>query len=81
LWYQRADLIQILYDIAIPNVNLRLKASVTSIDASAPSCTLASGEVVPCDLIIGADGVKSMIREFVVGHVDKPVATGDAAYR
>lgn len=70
-----------LYDIAIPNVNLRLKASVIAIDATKPSCTLASGEVISCDLIIGADGVKSIIREFVVGHVDKPVATGDAAYR
>lgn len=33
------------------------------------------------DLIIGADGVKSLTREYVVGKPDKPTPTGDAAYR
>lgn len=54
---------------------------MVSIDAENASCTLVSGEVVKGDVIIGADGVKSMIREEVVGGEDKPVPTGDAAFR
>ncbi|KAG8931267.1 hypothetical protein FRC03_011366 [Tulasnella sp. 419] len=77
----RADFHKLLYDLTIPFVNLRLGSRVVSIDGDKASCTLASGEVVEGDVIIGADGVKSMIREQVVGHEDKPVPTGDAAFR
>ena len=34
-----------------------------------------------CDLIIGADGIKSITRQIVVGHPDNAMKTGDAAYR
>ncbi|KAG9012944.1 hypothetical protein FRB90_006426, partial [Tulasnella sp. 427] len=80
----RADFHRLLYDLTIglkDKVTLRLKSHVSSIDADAPSCKLASGEVINCDLIIGADGVKSTIRQAVVGRADNPVPTGDAAYR
>lgn len=73
-----------LYDLTIglkDQVTLRLNAHVASIDADAPACKLASGETVKCDLIIGADGVKSIIREAVIGRKDHAVPTGDAAYR
>ena len=50
-------------------------------DPSVPTLTLESGEVVKADLVIGADGIKSLTREYVVGGPDKPTATGDAAYR
>lgn len=50
-------------------------------DPTLPEMTLQSGETVRADLIIGADGVKSTIREVVVGGPDKPNSTGDAAYR
>lgn len=62
-------------------VIIRLSSHVQSIDPSKPSLTLSSGEVIHCDLIVGADGVKSMIREVVVGGPDRPRPTGDAAYR
>ncbi|QRV81381.1 FAD-binding domain protein [Ceratobasidium sp. AG-Ba] len=77
----RADFHKLLYDITVPLIDLRLNSLVTSIDPDAPSITLKSGETFKCDLIVGADGVKSAIREVVVGHVDRPVDTGDAAYR
>ncbi|KAG8741018.1 hypothetical protein FRC10_003441 [Ceratobasidium sp. 414] len=77
----RADFHKLLYDITVPLITLRLNSLVTSVDPDAPSITLKSGEVFNCDLVIGADGVKSFIREMVVGHVDRPVDTGDAAYR
>lgn len=50
-------------------------------DPEAPSVTLASGEVVTADFVLGADGVGSRIRDIVVGKPDRPIATGDAAYR
>jgi len=37
--------------------------------------------VLRADLVVGADGVKSMVREVVLGEPTKAVATGDAAYR
>ncbi|KAG9050167.1 hypothetical protein FS837_007281 [Tulasnella sp. UAMH 9824] len=80
----RADFHRLLYDLTIAlkdQVTLRLKSHVSSIDPETPACKLSSGETVKCDLIIGADGVKSTIREAVVGHADSPVPTGDAAYR
>jgi salicylate hydroxylase len=62
-------------------VKVRLASTVKSINPSAPSVTLFNGETIHCNLLIGADGVKSMIREVVVGGPDRPRPTGDAAYR
>jgi salicylate hydroxylase len=70
-----------VYALAEPHCNIRVNCRVVSIDPSKPSATLASGEVVHADLLIGADGVKSLTREYVVGGPDKPKPTGDAAYR
>ena len=49
--------------------------------AGGPSVTLASGEVLYADLIVGADGVKSTLRKAVVGSDDRLTPTGNAAYR
>ncbi|KAH8833910.1 hypothetical protein DL96DRAFT_1703549 [Flagelloscypha sp. PMI_526] len=77
----RTDLQNMLLEIATPYMDLRLGARVVTIDPEAPSVTLESGEVVSGDMILGADGIKSIIREVVVGKVDKPISTGDAAFR
>ncbi|KAG2145434.1 uncharacterized protein EDB93DRAFT_1087020 [Suillus bovinus] len=77
----RADFHRMLHETAEPYCNIRINSRVVSVDPSKPSVTLASGEVVYADLLIGADGVKSVTREYVVGGPDKPRATGDAAYR
>ncbi|KAG2119399.1 hypothetical protein DEU56DRAFT_918564 [Suillus clintonianus] len=77
----RADFHRMLHDATEPHCNIRVNSRVVSVDPSKPSVTLASGEVVSADLIIGADGVKSITREYVVGGPDKPRSTGDAAYR
>ncbi|ELU40235.1 salicylate 1-monooxygenase [Rhizoctonia solani AG-1 IA] len=60
-------------------VKVRLASTVKSINPLAPSVTLFGGETMHCDLIVGADGVKSMIREVVVGGPDRPQPTGDVA--
>ncbi|KAN0091583.1 hypothetical protein V8E55_005149 [Tylopilus felleus] len=79
----RADFHRIVYDLAEPHprVTIRTNSRVVAVDPSKPSLTLESGEVVHADLIVGADGVKSLTREFVVGGPDKPTPTGDAAFR
>lgn len=70
-----------LYTAVERHSKIRVDCRVVSVDPSKPTVTLASGEVVSADLIIGADGVRSMTREYVVGGPDAPKATGDAAYR
>jgi salicylate hydroxylase len=77
----RADFHQLLFELAKPYMDLQLNSRVVSIDPSKPSLTLANGKVIYTDVIIGADGVKSYIREVVVGGPDKATPTGDAAYR
>ncbi|KAF8684732.1 hypothetical protein RHS04_01160 [Rhizoctonia solani] len=78
----RADLHRMLYKLVEQaGVKVRLASTVKSINPLAPSVTLFGGETMHCDLIVGADGVKSMIREVVVGGPDRPQPTGDAAYR
>ncbi|TFK47446.1 FAD/NAD(P)-binding domain-containing protein [Heliocybe sulcata] len=77
----RADFHKILFDLASSRMTLRLKSRVVGVDPSTPSLTLETGEVVKADLIVGADGLKSFVREVVIGGPDKPQATGDAVYR
>ena len=64
-------------------MTLRLGARVVNVDpdADTPSLTLASGEVVHGDLIVGADGVKSLVQRVVLGHTNPAEPTGDAVYR
>ncbi|KIJ60015.1 hypothetical protein HYDPIDRAFT_32595 [Hydnomerulius pinastri MD-312] len=77
----RADFHRMVFDLAEPYCNIRTNCRVVAMDPSIPTLTLESGEVVHADLVIGADGVKSLTREYVVGGLDKPTPTGDAAYR
>lgn len=79
----RADFHRLLLDLAEPVTKLRLNSTVVAIDPSSPkpSITLSTGEVLSADLIVGADGVKSMCREIVLGAPVKATPTGDAAYR
>jgi len=89
-YYQvhRADYHAMLHHLACtaPGVSIRLGATVCDVQPDpavigVPSVTLASGEVLYTDLIIGADGVKSKLQKAVTGIDDKPTPTGDAAYR
>ncbi|KAE9409683.1 FAD/NAD(P)-binding domain-containing protein [Gymnopus androsaceus JB14] len=77
----RADLYNMLYELAKPYITFRAGSRVTSIDPSTPSVTLDSGEKVTADVIIGADGIRSVVRDIVVGHPQKVKYTGDSAYR
>ncbi|KAJ7093875.1 hypothetical protein B0H15DRAFT_938310 [Mycena belliarum] len=77
----RADLLNMLFKLATPYMTLFLNSRVASVDPNLGQVTLESGRTFHGDVILGADGVKSMVRELVVGHPDKPIPTGDAAYR
>jgi salicylate hydroxylase len=70
-----------LFKLAAPYMTLHLNSRVVSLDPDLCQVTLESGQTFLGDVILGADGVKSMIREVVVGRPDKPTPTGDAAYR
>jgi salicylate hydroxylase len=75
----RADLISLLASAASEaGVTLRLGASVTG--AGPGTVTLATGETLTATLVIGADGVKSVVREKLNGRV-APFFTRQVAWR
>ena len=81
----RHDLHRMLLELIAPNCTIRLNSTVVSVNPDTPTekstVTLATGEVLHADLIIGADGVKSIIQQVVIGRVNPAQPTGDAAYR
>lgn len=67
-------------------MNLRLNSKVVSLDLEdqdRPSVTLQTGEVISGDLVIGADGIHSIVRNCVTGQTEIPLSipTGEVAYR
>lgn len=78
---------QKLHELASQNdlISVRFGCVVKSIDPgsdnSEPFVTLANEEKIKADAIIGADGIRSITREVVTGAKDRPIDTGDAAYR
>jgi salicylate hydroxylase len=83
LTVHRADLHNMLVTLvqSSEKVKIRLNSRVKSVDADSPSATLESGEVVHGDLIIGADGIRSYIRDVVLGEPTSVIPTGTAIYR
>lgn len=79
----RADLHKLLYDLVSPHVTIMLGSTVIGCnpDAASPSVTLASGETMMANLIVGADGMKSQIQEVVLGKPNTVELTGDAVHR
>ncbi|KAJ3851932.1 hypothetical protein EV368DRAFT_65322 [Lentinula lateritia] len=88
-WYvvHRADLYDMLFAKASPYIDLRMESKVVSLHfeqpSIGPSAILQTGEVIFADLIIGADGINSVVRNYVTGQTEIPlsVPTGDLAYR
>ena len=62
-------------------VTITLGSAVTRIDFEKPSVHIRNKPELHADLIIGADGLKSVCRELLLGHPDPPRLTGDLAYR
>ncbi|KAF9076291.1 FAD/NAD(P)-binding domain-containing protein, partial [Rhodocollybia butyracea] len=77
----RSDLYNILYELAKPRITFRPASRVTSVHPSEPSVVLESGEKITADVIIGADGIHSVVRDVVLGSPQRTKYTGDSAYR
>jgi len=79
--FHRADLHRVLID-ALPEGTIRLGTQVTSVeqDASGAVLVAADGTRIRTDAIISADGIKSPIRQQLVG-TDVPEFSGTVVYR
>lgn len=80
----RVDLQQILaaaFTGAAGAAHLHLGRTVTAVDADAGTLTLDDGTEVAGDVVVGADGVHSVVREAVVGPGHGPVYSGTSAFR
>ena len=62
-------------------VPIHMGCNVISFDDSVPALRLATGEKIIADVIIAADGIKSLARELVLGFDDKPKSSGYACFR
>lgn len=92
LTVHRGDLHQELLQLAIvqewegdlswgPPVEIRLGSSVRGISEDGLGVVLESGEELRGDLIVGADGVHSVVRNYVAQESGQPVHSGMAAFR
>ncbi|KAI1628978.1 salicylate hydroxylase [Exophiala viscosa] len=83
LHIHRADYHKIMVEEARKlGVDIQLDSFVTGIDFERPAVHVKNRkDPFLCDLIIGADGLKSVCREALLGHPDPPHLTGDLAYR
>ena len=80
----RVDLQKILFNKAISlgaAVELNCRMSSVESTSAGPKVLLTSGREVPCDLVVGADGLWSKCRESMLQRTDQPLPTGDLAYR
>lgn len=83
LHMHRADLIEILKRAAeFAGVQVRLGARVSAyvMDDTGVRVGLDTGGIIPCDLLVGADGVRSTVRRQMLGPED-PRYTGAIAWR
>ncbi|KAK6383741.1 hypothetical protein LTS17_003033 [Exophiala oligosperma] len=81
----RADLHKALFDRAAElGAELHVNSLVTDVrfdDNNVAFVTTKAGKVWQADLVVGADGLHSRCRSFILGKQDHPRHTGDMAYR
>ncbi len=74
--FQHKDIIDILYKLATEaGATVEFHKEVASVEPGTeednkPSVTLVTGEVLTADVIVGADGCKSLVREVVLEEED-----------
>jgi len=79
----RADLVSVLEQAcrAKPQITLRLGETVVACPGDGtPSLVLTSGERLEADVLVGADGLRSVVREALFGPA-APRFTGNVAWR
>ncbi|KAI1618192.1 hypothetical protein EDD37DRAFT_258216 [Exophiala viscosa] len=82
----RADLHKALFDRAVElDAQVHVNSAVTDVRFDAEQnvafVTTKDGKVRQADLVVGADGLHSQCRKFILGKQDYPRRTGDMAYR
>jgi salicylate hydroxylase len=80
----RVDLQQTLaaaFTAAAGEEHLHLGRAVTAVDAEAGALTFADRTAVNGDVVVGADGVHSTVRDAVTGPGSGPVYSGTSAFR
>ncbi|KAE8138848.1 hypothetical protein BDV38DRAFT_270371 [Aspergillus pseudotamarii] len=78
----RADYQQILFNRAmLLGVEIRFGANANDLDVEDTLVVLEGGEVVTGDIIIGADGLWSKLRDTISDRPVPLIETGDMAYR
>ena len=79
----RADYQRILFDAAVAlGAEVILSARVASVDQEKPSVTTAEGKEFEADVVVGADGIRSKVRECIFpGLSIKPTSTANCAFR
>lgn len=80
----RADLIDVLFNACSnhPNINIQMNTAVQTIESSEARCTVIDehSQQYHADLLVGADGIHSVVRQFMHGD-DRPRYTGHTAWR
>ncbi|CAH0021525.1 unnamed protein product [Clonostachys rhizophaga] len=85
--YHRQDLHTALKNAAtspdLPGkpAEIRTASAVTGCDADEGTVTINGNEKIDADIIIGADGIRSVVRKFLVGDGFDAIPTGISAYR
>ena len=77
------DLYRLLYNLALSvGAIISFGATITSVsvdeETECPCVTLSDGCVLEADVVIGADGYKSLVRAYVNGQEDEGVETGQS---
>ncbi|KAJ5190252.1 uncharacterized protein N7498_009237 [Penicillium cinerascens] len=77
-----ADYYRVLLDEAIRlGANIRFGVEVEHVLTDGPEAILAGGERVSGNIVVGADGIGSLVRHSVLNDTVSLVETGDLAYR
>ncbi|KAI2637441.1 FAD/NAD(P)-binding domain-containing protein [Xylaria nigripes] len=61
--------------------NARVESFTIADDESHATVFLTDGREMGADLVVGADGINSKLRDVFLGKQDPPIPTGDLAYR
>ncbi|KAK1141893.1 hypothetical protein N8T08_008406 [Aspergillus melleus] len=84
-WYMvhRVDLHNHLKQRALDTATLHLECKIIKVDitSSRPSVTLQDGRRFECDILLGADGLQSVLRAIIAPGSTAPKPTGKSAFR
>ncbi|KAJ6544990.1 FAD/NAD(P)-binding domain-containing protein [Mycena vulgaris] len=86
LFCHRSDVHDELKRLAIgegegPPAQIHLDSKVVDCDPEAGTVTLGNGEVIHADLVVGADGIRSIVRTNILGYPQKAIPTGWTCFR